>query len=160
VDQLFLLPGDIVVTRKPTLLTTLLGSCVSVCLSNSLQHIAGMNHYMLPEAPGSPELGHYGDTSIRKVVEAMFAFDAHPSHYRARVYGGGSIIGTPGTLGDIGARNVELARRVLAFFGLTIEQQEVGGSKGRRIRFNTQTDVIECHLVGATPTAWRAVKAK
>jgi two-component system, chemotaxis family, protein-glutamate methylesterase/glutaminase len=152
VDQQFLLPGDSVTTRKPTHLATLLGSCVSVCLSNTTQRTAGMNHYMLPESAGGPDPGRYGDTSIQQLVKTLFALDSNPRHYRARIYGGGNVIGHLGALGDIGTRNIEIARCLLAEFGLGIEHEEVGGNKGRRIDFNTQTDVIVCRVVGTNCT--------
>jgi two-component system, chemotaxis family, protein-glutamate methylesterase/glutaminase len=152
-DQQFLLPGDTVTTRKPTHLATLLGSCVSVCLSNGFQRTAGMNHYMLPEAGSSADLGRYGDTAIRLLVETLFALDADPRHYRARIYGGGRVIGHLGALGDIGTRNIEIAREMLTEFGIALQHEEVGGSKGRRIDFNTQTDVIECRVVGVAGAA-------
>lgn len=149
-DQQFLLPGDLITTRKPAHLATLLGSCVSVCLSNGFQRIAGMNHYMLPEAAKNDDPGRYGDTSIRQLVKTLFALDADPGHYSARLYGGGRVIGHLGALGDIGARNIELARRMLAEYRIRIVHEDVGGSKGRRIDFYTQTDVIECRVVGVS----------
>lgn len=158
-DQQFLLPGDSVTTRKPTHLATLLGSCVSVCLSNASQRTAGMNHYMLPESAGGPDPGRYGDTSIRQLVKTLFALDSNPRHYRTRIYGGGKVIGHLGALGDIGTRNVEIARRLLAEFGLGIEHEEVGGNKGRRIDFNTQTDVIECRIVGTSRSSTSGAKS-
>jgi chemotaxis receptor (MCP) glutamine deamidase CheD/CheY-like chemotaxis protein len=148
-DQQFLLPGDSVTTRKPAHLATLLGSCVSVCLSNPIQRTAGMNHYMLPEAAGAGDPGRYGDTSIRQLIKTLFALDPNPGHYRARVYGGGQVIGHLGALGDIGARNIEIARRLLAEFGIDIQHEDVGGNQGRRIAFNTQIDVVECRIVGS-----------
>lgn len=147
-DQQFLLPGDHVTTRKPMHLATLLGSCVSVCLSNSSQGTAGMNHYMLPEAVPGDDVGRYGDTSIRFMIRTLFALDAQPRHYQARIYGGGRVIGHLGALGDIGTRNIEVARRLLREVGILIRHEEVGGTKGRRVDFNTQTDVIECRVVG------------
>jgi two-component system, chemotaxis family, protein-glutamate methylesterase/glutaminase len=153
-DQQFLLPGDTVTTRKPSHLATLLGSCVSVCLSNAHQRTAGMNHYMLPEATPGADPGRYGDTSIRQLVKTLFALDPDPRHYRARIYGGGQVIGHLGALGDIGTRNIEMARRLLGELSISIQHEEVGGNKGRRIDFNTETDVIECRVVGtdARPT--------
>lgn len=163
-ERQFLLPGDLVTTRKPAHLATLLGSCVSVCLSNGFQRIAGMNHFMLPEAGSNSDLGRYGDTSIRQLVKALFALDAEPGHYRARLYGGGRVIGHLGAFGDIGSRNIELARRVLGEIGIPILHEEIAGSKGRRIDFNTQTDVIECRVVGgagtSSSTLRRAVAAR
>jgi two-component system, chemotaxis family, protein-glutamate methylesterase/glutaminase len=158
-DQQFLLPGDSVTTRKPAHLATLLGSCVSVCLSNASQRTAGMNHYMLPEATGGADPGRYGDTSIRQLVKTLFALDSNPRHYRARIYGGGKVIGHLGALGDIGTRNIEIARRLLAEFGLGIEHEEVGGNKGRRVDFNTQTDVIECRVVGSNRSSTSGAQA-
>jgi len=152
-DQQFLLPGDSVTTRKPAHLATLLGSCVSVCLSNPTQRTAGMNHYMLPEAASGADPGRYGDTSIRQLVRTLFALDSDPRHYRARLYGGGKVIGHLGALGDIGSRNIEIARRILAEYSIGVQHEEVGGTKGRRIDFNTQTDVIECRVVGGGRTS-------
>jgi len=152
-DQQFLLPGDSVTTRKPAHLATLLGSCVSVCLSNASQRTAGMNHYMLPEGSTGADPGRYGDTSIRQLVKTLFALDSNPRHYRARIYGGGNVIGHLGAFGDIGTRNIEIARRLLAEFCLSIEHEDVGGHSGRRIDFNTQTDVIECRIVGSQASA-------
>src|SRR5262245_22012574 len=108
IEQQFLLPGDSVTTRKPLHLATLLGSCVSVCLSNPFRRIAGMNHYMLPELVPGGEVGRYGDSSTTAMVKTLFALDADPTHYRARIYGGGRVIGHLGALGDIGARNIDL----------------------------------------------------
>ena len=158
-DQIFLLPGDTVTTRKPAHLATLLGSCVSVCLTNSVQRMAGMNHYMLPEASAGADPGRYGDTSIHKLVKTLLALDPDPRHYRARVYGGGKVIGHLGALGDIGTRNIEIARRLLGELGIAIAHEEVGGSQGRRIDFNTETDVIDCRVVGTGSVSSTSSKA-
>jgi chemotaxis receptor (MCP) glutamine deamidase CheD/CheY-like chemotaxis protein len=149
-DQQFLLPGDLVTTRKPMRLATLLGSCVSVCLSNPFRRLAGMNHYMLPELVAGGEIGRYGDASTAAMIKALFALDADPKHYRAHVYGGGRVIGHLGALGDIGARNIEVARRLLQERGIAIEHADVGGSRGRRIDFNTDTGSVDCRAVGGS----------
>lgn len=160
-DQQFLLPGDAVTTRKPMHLATLLGSCVSVCLSNPFRHVAGMNHYMLPEFVAGNEVGRYGDSSTTTMLQTLFALDADPSHYRAHIYGGGCVIGHLGALADIGARNVEMARKLLAARGIIVEHEDVGGSRGRRVDFNTETGVIQCRVVGtAVAPALQLPKAR
>ncbi len=147
-EQQFLLPGDCVTTRRPARLATLLGSCVSVCLSNPFKRMAGMNHYMLPEALDGGEPGRYGNTSIRRMVATLFSLDPDRTHYRARIYGGARVIGHLGALGDIGERNIDIARQLLSELGISIDDEQVGGSKGRRIDFDTETDVIDCRVVG------------
>src|SRR5438067_1584935 len=45
----FLLPGQMFASRQPTTVTTILGSCVAVCLWSPRTGGGGMNHYLLPE---------------------------------------------------------------------------------------------------------------
>jgi chemotaxis protein CheD len=139
-------------------LATLLGSCVSVCLSNTLRGTAGMNHYMLPEAPSTSDPGRYGDTSIRRMLRVLLSLDPDPHHYRARVYGGASVIGQLGPYGDIGLRNIEIARRVLGEFSIGIWHEEVGGQRGRRLAFDTQTDIVECRTVGISSAGAEVIR--
>lgn len=149
-EQQFLLPSDCVTTRKPMHLATLLGSCVSVCLSNAFRRVAGMNHFMLPELTPGGEVGRYGDSSTVGMIKALFALDPDATHYRAFLYGGGRVIGHLGALGDIGARNIEMARKLLLARGIAIAHEDVGGSRGRRIDFNTETGIVQCRMVGAS----------
>src|SRR5882724_12425061 len=48
-----ILPGEFYVTRTPNeIITTVLGSCVAACIRDPVMGVGGMNHFMLPEAPG------------------------------------------------------------------------------------------------------------
>lgn len=154
-DQIFLLPGDLVTVNQPTKLATLLGSCVSVCLDNPFRGVACMNHYMLPIYEGSGEIGRYGDASINEILRRAFALDPDPRHYRARIYGGGAVVGhlNNGGVGGIGNRNVDIARKVLNARGITISSEDVGGTRGRRLDFDTSNSVIDCRVVGTQPGA-------
>ena len=41
-------PGEYYVTKKDEIIATVLGSCISVCIKDEKNQIAGMNHFMLP----------------------------------------------------------------------------------------------------------------
>ena len=43
-----ILPGEYYVTRQDEIITTVLGSCISVCIRDPLSGVGGMNHFMLP----------------------------------------------------------------------------------------------------------------
>src|SRR4030067_2838491 len=43
-----LLPGEYYVTREQETIVTVLGSCVSACVRDTVMGIGGMNHFMLP----------------------------------------------------------------------------------------------------------------
>ncbi len=49
-DAVKLLPGEYFASGEDLVIVTVLGSCVSVCLRDPLNGIAGMNHFMLPSA--------------------------------------------------------------------------------------------------------------
>ena len=51
--------GEHYVTSDPAImLTTILGSCVAMCLRDPLAGVGGMNHFLLPEGSGSgPDAG-------------------------------------------------------------------------------------------------------
>ncbi len=44
-----ILPGEFYVSRGGELISTVLGSCISVCIRDPKMGIGGMNHFMLPE---------------------------------------------------------------------------------------------------------------
>ncbi len=44
-----ILPGEYYCTDKDMLIVTVLGSCVSACIRDTMTGIGGMNHFMLPD---------------------------------------------------------------------------------------------------------------
>ena len=60
----------------------------------------------------------------------------------AYLYGGSNIMKI-GDENSIGNRNIEIARKMLSHFGLTILHENVGGSRGRSINFDTESGDIK-----------------
>ena len=147
-EQQFLLPCDFYACQKPTLYRTVLGSCVSVCLWNVRRRSAAMNHYMLPHAQGdTSDVGRFGDTATERIIKTIMALDANPRHYRAQIFGGGAVLGALGSGAKIGERNIEVARQVVGEAGIPIDYEDVGGTLGRRIDFDTGTGKVFCKTV-------------
>lgn len=143
--QRFLLPGELVVAQRPAVWTTVLGSCVSVCVSHQQRLLAGMNHYLLASSEGygpRDDLGRFGDTSIRSMWGRLRQADPNPHHYHARIFGGAKMFDFQTF--DIGLRNIEVARTHLAELGIPIIESQVGGQSGVHLRFETATDRVEC----------------
>ena len=147
----FLRPGQFYASRRPVMTETLVGSCVTVCLYNAKEGFGAMNHF-LRDRPGRfrPEIGTYGTSATRQIVNAMLKIDAEP-HYQASIFGGAAVLKTPNADGSIGQGNVAAALEVLKAAGIRVVRQEVGGTRGRRVRFNTQTGEIECRFAGDIP---------
>ncbi|MBN1257514.1 MAG: response regulator [Planctomycetes bacterium] len=148
----FLLPGDYCVTRKPKLFATLLGSCVSVCLRHKITGYAGMNHYMLSESPAAAveDKGRYGNISTQLLIDVLFRIDPSPRNYTAKIYGGGAVVSHLGGSHDIGTNNIAIAREVLKNVEIPIIDEDVGGTRGRRINFNTATGEVSVREIKKT----------
>ncbi|MDY7228299.1 GAF domain-containing protein [Hyalangium rubrum] len=139
VRGVFLHPGEIFVSRNPSEVTTILGSCVAVCLWDPHLHIGGLNHFLLPSAPGaSGAAGRFGDTAIPALVSELERLGSQRQHLRAKVFGGAAVGGiAPGGKAGLGQRNAELARQLLGELGISLVAEDLGGTTGRKLRFRT-----------------------
>ncbi len=135
----FLYPAALYASSEPTTVSTILGSCVAVCLWDRRLGIGGINHFMLPlwngQGLASPK---YGNIAIEKLVARLEALGSQPNRLVAKVFGGGAVIET-GSHFHIGDRNVALAMESLRELGIPVVAQSVGGSNGRKLEYDTET---------------------
>lgn len=122
-------------------LTTVLGSCVSVCLIDPLFHVGGMNHFLLPTGrTGGANSASYGINAIDLLIQDMIKEGAHPRRLRAHIFGGARMMSG---LGNIGDKNVGFARDYLTREGIRIDRCSSGGTSARRITLWPATCRIE-----------------
>jgi chemotaxis protein CheD len=124
-------PCMLLAHRNEVEITTLLGSCVSVCLWDPQQACGGMNHYMLPlwNGEGLPT-PKYGNVAIEKLIERMLALGCRKEHLVAKCFGGANVIGDSTGHLLIGERNIALAEELLAIHQIPIIARDVGGLRG------------------------------
>ena len=147
-----LLPGQYYVTDSPMILETIVGSCVAVCLFNRKNSFAAMNHFLL-DAPSNPhemDIGRYGTTSTEYILNKLFAMDPHPTHYQGQIFGGAAVLKNSAA-DDVGERNIAIAMEILAARHIKVIHSEIGGSRGRRIKFNTVSNTVDCRFTGDIP---------
>ncbi|NLF43892.1 MAG: chemotaxis protein CheD [Bacteroidales bacterium] len=139
----FLYPATLFAHKEPHVVSTILGSCVAVCLWDPTLQIGGINHYMLPlwngQGLASPK---YGNIAIEKLIERMLQMGSKKSNLKAKVFGGGEVIETQISHFQIGERNIVLAMESLKDEKIPIISQSVGGKLGRKIQYNTQTGAV------------------
>jgi len=146
----YLLPAELVAVSgdAPRTLTTILGSCVAVCLWDRRGRGGGMNHYLLPRCvEGAPRSPRYGDIAVPSLVHRLLALGAERSDLRAKVFGGAHVLATATPDGrTLGGDNVHVAAAVLREEGIQVVSEDVGGTRGRKLAFNT---------VDGTAFVWR-----
>ena len=136
----FLYPGALFVPSEPHLVTTVLGSCVSVCLWDPVLRVGGINHFLLPlwngEGLATPR---YGNIAITRLLERMLALGCARDRLQAKVFGGAAMWkGSQGVLA-VGERNRSLAGDLLAQSRIPVVSSDTGGEGGRRIIYDTET---------------------
>jgi len=145
----FLYPGAIYVGHEPSMVTTILGSCVAICLFDPVIQIGGMNHFMLPlwngQGLASPR---YGNIAIDKLIRNLEALGSLKANMKAKVFGGAEIIATNINQFMIGERNISIAKDMLHEEEIPIVSSSTGGKLGRKIIFNTQTGEVRQKYVG------------
>jgi len=143
-------PGQIVVSGGTEAFTTILGSCVSVCLHDPKIGVGGLNHFLLPMAcPPEQMPGRYGPTAMSQLVSAMLANGAVQGRLVAHVVGGASVLAGFGADGNhLGMRNVTMARDYLAAHRIPVLSIDVGGTRGRKLVFSPRDGLTYIHMIG------------
>ena len=136
---IYLYPGQVFTASQPLMVSTILGSCIAVCLWDADTSIAGINHYLLPNDPvrGHSDL-RYGNTAIERLIDEMVSSGATTRRMVAKVVGGASILGSAtSSRQSIGDQNVAVARRLLEKHAIPIGAEQTGGQRGRKLVFHT-----------------------
>ncbi len=150
-QQHFLYPSTLYASNSPSLVTTILGSCVAVCLFDPELKIGGINHYMLPLWNGhglaSPK---YGSIANEKLLEKLYHLGSKHENIIAKVFGGGEIIDNTIKQFNIGERNIIIAFEMLQRLNVPVLAKSVGGKFGRRIEYNTATGEVKHRFIERT----------
>lgn len=132
-------PGEYYATKnKDVILSTLLGSCVSVCLHDTVNKISGLNHIMISTKTRFSEKNltadtRYGIHAMEMLINQMMKYGANRKYIKAKVFGGGKVLNQ----GDnsIAYNNINFAIDYLKEENFEILSQDTGGKHGRKIFF-------------------------
>jgi chemotaxis protein CheD len=137
--------GELIVSDRPVVIGTVLGSCVSVCLYCPSKGIGGIIHYALPQElralESEEEHLRYGSHAIPLLVGKVRAMAGDSrAPLLAKLAGGAAVTSS---CVDIGGGNVRLARQLLQEFGIPVVGEDVGGILGRRLHFHTASGRLQ-----------------
>lgn len=124
--------------------STILGSCISICLWDPIAKVGGMNHLLLPNSIQGGATVTAGAVDMDLLINKMMPLGAVRPRLRAKLFGGSSMLNGRT---DIGARNAEFGREYLKNEGIPCDAESVGGTQARRIKFWPATGVAKMKLV-------------
>jgi len=136
---LFVHPGQVATSATPCHYTTILGTCVSVCLVDPVAAVGGLNHFLLPVGAGASFSGtRYGNLAVERLLRELLALGAQRERLQAKVFGGMTTGRHEGTARDLGANNVNFALEWLEKQAIPVLARDTGGQRGRKLLFHSQ----------------------
>lgn len=137
-----IMPGEYFVSQEPMVVYTVLGSCISVCIRDTVTKVGGMNHFMLAaptEQVDNDQWGasaRYGSYAMEVLVNELLGRGAHKSRLEVKVFGGGKIYEG---LNDVGAQNAAWALEYLEREGIQPTKADVGDVCPRKVYYFTES---------------------
>lgn len=141
------LPGEYYATQDDTMIVTVLGSCVSVCLRDRYSGIGGLNHFMLPHDSSHDEnsliaaSGRYGLYAMELLINQLLKMGAIRNRLEAKVFGGGQVLKNM-TFMNVGERNVSFVFEHLKNESIPIISKDVLDTYPRKVCFFPKTGKV------------------
>ncbi len=135
---LYLHPGAVAVAAEPAAVTTILGSCVSVCLYDPVLGAGGANHFLLPDHGAAAPSTRFAGEALRELLARLLALGADRRRLQAKVFGGACVVEAFRRSADhLGTRNAAAALRFLEAERIPVMAEDTGGERGRKLLFHT-----------------------
>ena len=165
--EFYLQPGECRIVRRPSILKTVLGSCVSVtfhaprlaasamCHAMLPTHTARFSAYSDPTVCSNPVAGRrYVDYVIREIAREFDRLGAARAEVEVKLFGGADVLASSRKSETVGTLNAEIALRVLRDEGFHVLASRLGGRRGIFIEFHTDTgEVLLRKLAAMDPQA-------
>ncbi len=137
-------PGEYYTSTDNEIISTVLGSCIAVCLYDEVNNIAGMNHFMLvgdlrDERIFMEPSARYGIFAMEVLINDIIKKGGKKENLKAKVFGGGHVLNYKTREGNVVDNNIRFAVTFLKLEKIPIVNQDVGGYQGRKILFFTDT---------------------
>lgn len=149
-----ILPGELYVSTHGEMISTVLGSCISVCIRDMKKGIGGMNHFMLPQNNefstdnwgNNPvtSASRYGNWAMEFLINAILKRGGEKKNFEVKVFGGGQMMAN---MTDIGQKNILFVYQYLAEEHLKIKASDVGDIYARKVLFFPDTGSVKVRRI-------------
>lgn len=146
--------ADLNICKAPNTITTLgLGSCIGLTFYDPVTKVGGMVHYMLPDSTkvrNNSNIAKFADTGIQELLKKVLAAGASRNRLVAKIAGGARMFEVNGMsdIGNIGARNAEAAKKILAQMRIKLIAEDTGLNYGRTVELHCDTGEFYIKSVG------------
>ena len=129
-----------------------LGSCIGLAMYDTVSHVGGLLHALLPERNGHSEVtaAKYVDSGIADLLREVLSAGAMRHRLQLGMVGGANML----TVSDlrrtlnVGERNIAAAQATLTALNLRPRAQQIGGTVGRTMRLYMADGRITVRMAG------------
>ena len=142
--------GDFAVSNDAqVIMSTVLGSCVAVCIFDLQAKVGGMNHFLLASGgdTNSNDL-KYGVNAMELLINRILRAGGDRRRLQAKIFGGARMTVHAR---DIGQSNGEFALAFLEREGIPCLSQSLGGTMARRVQFTPTTGAARQMQISESP---------
>ena len=138
--------GGVFAAREPTVIKTLLGSCIAACLRDRVTGIGGMNHFMLPTTPNGAadgDLARFGVHAMELLIGQIQKLGGERARLQAKIFGGGHVLEIAESHDGVPQQNIRFIRDFLCTEGIPLLAHDLGGRVARYVLFDTATGKVK-----------------
>ena len=148
-----LLPGDWVVGSLGDQFRTLLGSCISVILTDPRRTVGAMCHivHVGPAPVDDPDNTAYALPALEAMFAGLQRMGINPRMCEAYLYGGGNMFPELFRTRHVGTSNADWVRSFLQHQGIPIRDEQVGGCGYRKISWAVGSHLPLVDFVAPAP---------
>jgi len=138
-NNYFLKPGYVVVPTNPTVISTVVGSSISVSIYDRKRGVGGMNHFQFPYIRDRKRTTpQYGNVATLALIRMLLDDGSKTKNLEAQIFGG--AYSCKFCSKNIGIENSMIARKILTGQRVRIVSEDIGGERGRKIVFNSKSN--------------------
>ncbi len=151
IAEVYVQPGELYFTLEPSVIRTVLGSCVGITFWSPRLGAGALLHAQLPKCPKAGNSvsqangHHYVDFSIRDAARRFDALGVNRKDVEIKMFGGADVLPVSNTAlsrRSVGRLNCISAIEVLRTEGLEITTSSIRGTSGVHLRFDTRTGIV------------------
>lgn len=166
----YLKPGEVYLANEPSLVTTVLGSCITITMHHRPTGLSIMCHAVLPSRSDARkrdsegrDIFQYVDSSIEWMVAQYEKLGIKPGAVEVKMFGGAAMFpetGTPARDIGVGRKNIDTAVDALEKHHMSLTAWNVGGNQGRKLIFNSLTGEVLARFIARSYPATAAAGGK
>ena len=152
-------PGELYIAKKPMIIKTLLGSCVSVVMHNKRTKVSAISHAQLPGKKECSQCSSHcpvrclkdsdDDNSFKYVISStkymlnkLENMGIERNEIDIKLFGGSNVMKALTRDKTVGESNIEQAHQTLKNLNLKIKGEDTGGDTGRTIYLVSNTGEV------------------